>query len=349
MKGGHIFHIGKMVIIMDIGIDLGTANVIISVGNKGIVLNEPSVVAFSKKIDDVIAVGDEAYKMIGRTPDYITVVRPLSDGVISDHKMTERMITAFIEKVTGKQLFMPSIVMCIPSSITDVESRAVVEAAKIAGARQVYLIEEPVAAIMGAGVDISSPNGNMVVDIGGGTTDIAVISMNGVVAKSSLKIAGEKLNKAIVKYVSARYRILIGEKTAENAKMAAANVFSPDGSRRIVVKGRHLVRGLPEQIELTDYDIYEALIDCVREMIDGAKNVFEKTPPELVGDIYQNGIYLTGGGALLFGLDKLMSSELGVKCNIADDPMSCVAKGTRYAFKYLDKLLDGFEHVSMYK
>lgn len=334
---------------MDIGIDLGTANVLIAVGNKGIVLNEPSVVAFSKKIDDVIAVGDEAYKMIGRTPDYITVVRPLSDGVISDHKMTERMIMAFIEKVTGKQLFMPSIVMCIPSSITDVESRAVVEAAKIAGARQVFLIEEPVAAIMGAGVDISTPNGNMVVDIGGGTTDIAVISMNGVVAKQSMKIAGEKLDKAIVKYVSARYRILIGEKTAENAKMAATNVFSPDGSRRITVKGRHLVRGLPEQIELTDYDIYEAIIDCVREIINGAKNVFEKTPPELVGDIYQNGIYLTGGGALLFGLDRLMSSELGVKCNIAEDPMSCVARGTRYAFKNIDKLLDGFEQVSMYK
>lgn len=333
---------------MDIGIDLGTANVLIAVGNKGVVLNEPSVVAFSKKLDDVIAVGDEAYKMIGRTPDYITVVRPLSDGVISDHKMTERMIMAFIEKVTGKNLFMPNIVMCVPSSITDVESRAVVEAAKIAGARQVFLIEEPVAAIMGAGVDISSPNGNMVVDIGGGTTDIAVVSMNGVVAKQSLKIAGEKLDKAIVKYVSARYRILIGEKTAENAKMAAANVYSPDGSRRITVKGRHLVRGLPEQIDITDYDIYEAVIDCVRDIINGAKNVFEKTPPELVGDIYQNGIYLTGGGALLFGLDKLMSYELGVKCNIAEDPMSCVARGTRCAFKNIDKLLDGFQQVSMY-
>ncbi len=334
---------------MDIGIDLGTANVMISVGNKGIVLNEPSVVAFNKKINEVIAVGTEAYKMAGRTPDYISVVRPLSDGVISDHKMTEKMIMAFIEKVTGKQLFMPSIIMCIPSSITDVESRAVVEAAKIAGARQVYLIEEPVAAIMGAGVDISSPEGNMVVDIGGGTTDIAVVSMNGVVSKLSIKSAGEKLNKAIVKYVSGRYRILIGDKTAENAKMAAANVYSPDGSRKFTVKGRHLVRGLPEQIELTDYDIYEAIIDNIKEMIDGVRLVSERTPPELVGDIYKNGIYLTGGGALLYGLDKLMSSELGVKCNIADNPMCCVANGTRKAFKCIDKLLDGFEHVSMYK
>ena len=334
---------------MDIGIDLGTANVMISVGNKGIVLNEPSVVAFNKKINEVIAVGEEAYKMIGRTPEYITVVRPLSDGVISDHKMTEKMIMAFIEKVTGKQLLMPNIVMCIPSAITDVESRAVVEAAKIAGARQVYLIEEPVAAIMGAGVDISTPDGNMVVDIGGGTTDIAVLSMYGVVTKLSIKVAGDKLNRAIVKYVSNRYRILIGEKTAENAKIAAANVYSPDGSRSIVVKGRHLVRGLPEQIELTDYDIYEAIIDSVQEMIDGVKTVSERTAPELVGDIYQHGIYLTGGGALLGGLDKLMSYQLGVKCNIAEDPISCVARGTKYAFKNLDKLLDGFEHVSMYK
>ncbi len=333
---------------MDIGIDLGTANVMISMGNKGIVLNEPSVVAFSQKTEEVIAVGDEAYRMIGRVPDYITVVRPLSDGVISDHKMTEKMITFFIEKVTGKQLFMPNIIMCIPSSITDVESRAVVEAAKIAGARQVYLIEEPVAAIMGAGVDISSPNGNMVVDIGGGTTDIAVISMNGVVAKSSVKIAGNKLDKAIVKYVSNRYKVLIGEKTAENAKMAAADVYAPDGGRKIVVKGRHLVRGLPEKVELSDYDVYEAIIDSVREIIAAVKEVMEKTPPELAGDIFKNGLYLTGGGAMLYGLDKLMTSVLGVKCIVADDPISCVARGTAIAFKNLDKLLDGFQHVSLY-
>lgn len=332
---------------MDIGIDLGTANVMISVGNKGVVLNEPSVVAFNKRINEVIAVGYEAYKMIGRTPEHITVVRPLSDGVISDHKMTKLMIMAFIEKVTGKQLFMPNIVMCVPSSITDVESRAVIEAAKNAGARQVYLIDEPVAAIMGAGVDISRADGNMVVDIGGGTTDIAVVSMNGVVTKASVKMAGSKLDKAIVRYVSNRYRILIGEKMAENAKIAAANIYSPDGSRKIIVKGRHLVRGLPEQIELSDYDIYEAIIDNINEMINAVKSVFEKTPPELVGDIYQNGIYLTGGGALLYGLDKLMSSIIGVECHVADDPLSCVAKGTKCAFKHLDKLLDGFEQVSM--
>lgn len=334
---------------MDIGIDLGTANVMITMGSKGIVLNEPSIIAFNKKLNEVIAVGNEAYKMIGKTPDFITVVRPLCDGVISDHKMTEYMITAFIEKVTGKQLLMPNIVMCIPSSITDVESRAVVEAAKIAGAKKVYLIEEPIAALLGAGVDISSADGNMVVDIGGGTTDIAIISLNGIVTKSSIKVAGNKFDKAIVKYIGNRYRILIGEKTAEMAKISIANVFDPDGSRSMIIKGRHLVRGLPEQLEITDYDIYEAIIDQINEIIFAVKSVFESTPPELVGDIYKNGIYLTGGGAMIYGLDKLISKEIGVPCRVADDPVSCVAKGAQAAFKYLDKLLDGFENVSLYK
>ncbi len=334
---------------MDIGIDLGTANVMITMGSKGIVLNEPSIIAFNKKLNEVIAVGNEAYKMIGKTPDFITVVRPLCDGVISDHKMTEYMITAFIEKVTGKQLLMPNIVMCIPSSITDVESRAVVEAAKIAGAKKVYLIEEPIAALLGAGVDISSADGNMVVDIGGGTTDIAIISLNGIVTKSSVKVAGNKFDKAIVKYIGNRYRILIGEKTAEMAKVTIANVFDPDGSRSMIIKGRHLVRGLPEQLEITDYDIYEAIIDQINEIIFAVKSVFESTPPELVGDIYKNGIYLTGGGAMMYGLDKLISKEIGVPCHIANDPVSCVAKGAQAAFKYLDKLLDGFESVSLYK
>ena len=334
---------------MDIGIDLGTANVMITMGNKGIVLNEPSIVAFNKKNNEVIAVGNEAYRMIGKTPEHISVIRPLSDGVISDHKMTEYMVTAFIEKVTGKQLLMPSIVMCVPSSITDVESRAVVEAAKIAGAKKVYLIEEPIAALLGSGVDISTPNGNMVVDIGGGTTDIAIISMNGIVAKNSIKVAGNKFDKAIVKYISNRYRVLIGEKTAENAKLTVTNVYDPDGSRVMFIKGRHLVRGLPEQIQITDYDIYEAIIDLINEIIFAAKSVFENTPPELVGDIWRNGVYLTGGGALLVGLDKLMAKELGVPCHIANDPISCVANGARLSFKYLDKLLDGFENVSLYR
>ena len=313
---------------MDIGIDLGTANIMITMGSKGIVLNEPSVVAFNKKTEEVIAVGDEAYKMIGRTPDFITVIRPLSDGVISDHKMTESMISAFIEKVTGKQLFMPRIVLCIPSSITDVESRAVIEAAKTAGARNVYLIEEPIAALLGAGIDISKPIGSMVVDIGGGTTDIAVVSMNGIVAKKSIKLAGNKIDKAIAKYVANRYRILIGEKTAEIAKISVSNVYNPDGSRTMYVKGRHLIRGLPEKIEISDYDIYEAIIDIINEIVYAVKDVLENTPPELVGDIHTNGIVMTGGGALIGGIDKLMSDSLGTRFYAADDALSCVARGT---------------------
>jgi len=334
---------------MDIGIDLGTANVIITMGNNGIVLNEASIVAFNTRTEQVIAVGTEAYKMLGKAPEHILVVQPLSDGVISDHKMTEHMVTAFIEKITGQRLFMPNIVMCIPSSITDVESRAVVEAAKTAGARKVYLLEEPVAALLGAGVDISTPNGNMIVDIGGGTTDVAIVSMNGIVSKASIKVAGNKLDREIVKYISNRYRVLIGEKMAEMAKISAANVYNPDGSRSIVVKGRHLIRGLPECIEISDYDIYEATIECINEIIAAVKSVFENTPPELVGDICKNGIYLTGGGALLYGIDKLISSEINVPCIIADDPLSCVARGAQLSFKYIDKLLDGFQNVSLYK
>lgn len=243
---------------------------------------------------------------------------------------------------------MPNIVMCVPSSITDVESRAVVEAAKAAGAKKVYLLEEPIAALLGAGVDISTPNGNMVVDIGGGTTDIAIISMNGIVSKASIKIAGNKFDKEIVKYISNRYRVLIGEKTAETAKLAAANVFDPNGSRTVIVKGRHLIRGLPECIEISDYDIYEAIIESVNEIVASIKSVFENTPPELVGDICKNGIYLTGGGALLNGFDKLISSEIKVPCVVADDPLFCVAKGAQLSFNYIDKLLDGFQNVSLY-
>lgn len=338
-----------MVIKMDIGIDLGTANALISMGRRGVVLNEPSVVAFNKKTNEVIAVGGEAYKMLGRTPDYITVVKPLSAGVISDYKMTEMMITAFIEKVTGKQLLMPNIIMCVPSSVTDVESKAVIEAAKIAGARKVYLIEEPIAALLGLDVDISAPNGNMVVDIGGGTADIAVVSLNGIVVKNSIKLAGGKMDRSIARYVENRYRILIGEKTAETVKVAIANIFDPDGTKKMAVKGRHLIRGLPEQLELNDYDIYEAIIDDVNEIVSAIMWTLEKTPPELAADIIQNGIYLTGGGSLLNGLDKYIRLKTGVPCRVGENALECVARGTINAFDHIDKLLDGFEHVSMLK
>lgn len=307
---------------LDIGIDLGTANIMITMGRRGVVLNEPSVVAFNKRLNQVVAVGEEAYKMIGRTPEYIVAVRPLCDGVISDHSMTESMINEFILKVSGRQLVKPRIILCVPSSITEVESRAVVEAARNAGSRKVYLIQEPIAAMLGAGVDITSPLGNMVVDIGGGTTDIAVISLNGIVKSASLKLAGNKIDQAIIRYVANTYKILIGEKTAEQAKIQIANMSTPTGMKTMVLKGRNLIKGLPEKIEISDLDIYAAIKDEVYQIIDAIKSVLEVTPPELVGDIYNNGIVLTGGGALLGGMAKLISQETGIKCFPAEDAIS---------------------------
>lgn len=333
---------------VDIGIDLGTANIVMTMGKKGIVLDEPSVVAFNKRTSQIVAVGEEAYKMIGRTPEYIVAIRPLCDGVISDHSITESMIKEFILKVSGKQLIKPRIVLCVPSMVTDVEKRAVVEAAKSAGSRKVYLIQEPIAAMLGAGIDISAASGNMVVDIGGGTTDIAVISLNGIVRASSLKLAGNKIDQAIIKHIANKYKILIGEKTAELAKKSITNVFEPTGDIKLVVKGRHLQLGLPQQIEISDLDIYEPIIEQIMEMIDSIKAVLEMTPPELVGDIYTNGIVLTGGGALLKGLDKLISQEIKIKCYVAENPIECVARGTCIAFDLIDKLLDGFESISLF-
>lgn len=333
---------------MDIGIDLGTANIMISVENKGVVFYEPTVVAFNKKQEEIIAVGMEAYRMIGKAPDYIAVIRPLCEGVISDYDMTESLVCECIKRVTGRQMLMPRIVMCVPSLVTDVESRAVIEAARNAGAQKVFLIEEPVAALMGAGIDISEARGHMVVDIGGGTTDIAVMSMNGIVAKNSLKLAGNKIDSAIIRYVQNKYRILIGEKTAENAKITLAQVYEPDGSREMAVKGRNLVTGLPAQVMLSDYDIYKAVIDLIYEIIEGIKGVLEVTPPELAGDIHTNGIILTGGGALIGGLDRLIEKETKIRTYAADDPLRCVARGTSLAFRHLDTLLDGFERISLY-
>ena len=334
--------------IMDIGIDLGTANIMITMGSKGVVFYEPSVVAFNKKNGEIAAVGMEAYKMLGKTPDHIAVIRPLSDGVISDYDMAESLIKECIHRVTGRQMLMPRIVMCVPSLITDVESRAVIEAARQAGAQKVYLIEEPVAALLGAGYDISMAKGRMVVDIGGGTTDIAVLSMNGIVVKSSVKLAGNKIDAAIIKYVQSKYRVLIGEKTAENAKISLANVFDPDGSRELAVKGRNLVTGLPAKVKLYDYDIYKATVDIANELCDEVKSVLEQTPPELAGDIHSQGIVLTGGGALIGGMDKLIEKETKVRTYAADDPIRCVARGTGLAFKYMDSLLDGFERISSF-
>lgn len=334
---------------MDIGIDLGTANMMITMGSKGIVLDEPSVVAYNQKTGQVMAVGSDAYRMIGRTPAYIVAIRPLKDGVISDHNMTEKMIQTCIHKVCGSFLIKPRIVFCVPSLVTEVEMQAVIEAAQKAGARKVYLIAEPIAALLGAGVDISLARGRMVVDIGGGTADIAIISMGGIVQTNSIKMAGNRFDQAIIRYVSQRYKILIGEKMAEETKKELADVCSPEGNRKKSVKGRHLTRGLPEQVELTDFDIYYALDESVRELVEAIHGVLEKTPPELVGDILESGILLTGGGALLGGLADRITRDLGVRAQVADDPIQCVAKGTAVAFQYADQLRDGFERISPYR
>lgn len=333
---------------LDIGIDLGTANIIITVSGKGIVLNEPSVVAYDRKKKVVVAVGSEAYRMIGRTPEYIVAVRPLKDGVISDNDMTEAMIKEFIHIVNGGIMMKPRVVLCVPSSVTDVERRAVVEAALSAGARKVFLIEEPIAALIGAGVDISKPSGTMVVDIGGGTADVAIVSFNGIVQSRSVKMAGSKFDAAIIRHITQKYKVLIGEKTAEQAKIEIANVYNPNGEKKMKIRGRNLIRGLPQELEISDVDIYDAIHENAMEIVAQVKLVLESTPPELVGDILSNGILLTGGGAMLGGLADLISANVGAPCIIADNPIECVARGVDAAFKMSDELLDGFEQVQLY-
>lgn len=333
----------------DIGIDLGTSNIVITMGKRGVILSEPSVIAYNTYTERVLAVGKEAYKMIGRNPDYISVVHPISEGVISDDDLARSMIREFILKVAGHQLIKPRIIICIPSYITDVESRAAADAARSAGARQVYMIQEPVSAAIGAGINIADAKGNLVVDIGGGTTNVAIVSMNGIVASHTIKIAGNCIDRAIIRYIQNRYRLLIGERTAEYLKIHLANLYDPNVEISIPVKGRNLLRGLPETINLNEVELYNAIEDEVFAILEAIRKVLGDTPPELVGDIHANGIILTGGGALLGGLCPLIKRTLGIDCRIADDPMNCVAKGTCVAFNETDKLLDGFENVPVYK
>ena len=349
----------------DIGIDLGTANTVITLGKKGVVLSEPSAIAYHTHTKEVLAVGKRAYQMIGKTPDYIEVIRPLSGGVISDDRMTQYMIREFILQVTGHRLTKPRIIICVPSFITDVEKRAVVEAAMSAGSRKAYLIDEPIAALIGAGVNIGKARGNMVVDIGGGTTDVAVISLSGVVESASIKIAGDQFNEAvishsvraagntldqaIIRYMQTKYKLLIGERTAERLKIEMTNLYDPRADVTSWVKGRNLVSGLPEMQEISELEIFEAVEDVIADIIEAIKTVLEETPPELVGDIYENGVLMAGGGAMLGGLRKLVERTLQVKCVVAKDAIHCVAKGTAIAFRKMDTLLDGFENIAVYQ
>ena len=322
----------------DIGIDLGTATVIAYVKGKGIVLREPSVVAVNSDTGEVLAVGKEARRMLGRTPGNIVATRPLKDGVISDYTVTEKMLKHFINKVCGRFIFSPRIMICIPSQVTEVEKKAVIDAALQAGARKVYLIEEPIAAAIGAGIDISKPCGNMIVDIGGGTTDIAVISLGGSVVSTSLKVAGDKFDEYIAKYIKKKHNIMIGERTAEDLKVNIGCVYPRIQDVEMDIRGRGLIDGLPKTITIKSSEIMEALEEPAFQIIDAVHSVLEKTPPELAADISNRGIYMTGGGCLVNGLDKLLSQETGINVMIAEDAVSCVALGTGKALDDLDKL-----------
>ena len=326
----------------DIGIDLGTASVLIYVKGKGIVLNEPSVVAIDTSTDTILAVGEEARLMLGRTPGSIVATRPLKEGVISDYEVTEKMLKYFIEKVTGGvsvfKIFKPKIMVCVPSGVTEVEKKAVIDATMDAGAREVFLIEEPIAAAIGSGIDISKPNGCMVVDIGGGTTDIAVISLGGIVVSSSIKVAGDQFDDALIKYMRKQHSMLIGERTAEAMKMAIGTAFPRQEEITLDVRGRNLVSGLPEVRTISSSEALEALKESVTQIADAVHVVLEKTPPELSSDISDKGILMTGGGSLLWGLDKLISKRTGIDVYVSEDAVSCVARGTGAALNSLKVL-----------
>jgi rod shape-determining protein MreB and related proteins len=328
----------------DIAIDLGTANTLVYARGRGIILNEPSVVAVQKNYrgmqNRVLAVGKEAKEMLGRTPGSIVAIRPIKDGVIADFEVTQSMLKYFISKSMGgkKALVRPRIIICVPYGITQVEKRAVKESAQSAGAREVYLIEEPMAAAIGAGLPITEPSGNMVVDIGGGTTGVAVISLGGIVYCKSIKIAGDKFDESIVNYVRRQFNLLIGERTAENIKMAIGNAYPFDEERVMEIKGRDLVAGAPKTIEITSTQVHDALTDSVNEVVDAVKTALEKTPPELASDIVDNGIVLTGGGALLANLDILLRERTGLPVSLAEDPLTCVVLGSGKVLEELDLL-----------
>jgi len=335
---------------LDIGIDLGTASVLVYVKGKGIVLREPSVVAIDKNTNRLLAVGEEARKMLGRTPGNIVAIRPLRDGVISDYQVTERMLKYFLNKVCSRglfRLFKPRVMICVPSGVTEVEKRAVEDAAIQAGARRTYLIEEPIAAAIGAGIDTTKACGSMVVDVGGGTTDIAVISLGGAVVSTTIKVAGDKFDEAIIRYMRKKHNIMIGERTAEEIKIKIGTVFPRQEEVYMDVRGRNLVSGLPKTIQVSSSEIMEALEEPVSAIVDAVHSVLERTPPELSADISDRGIVMTGGGSLVYGFDKLLQQKTGIDVFIAEDAISCVALGTGKVLDNLEILEEsGMERVN---
>nr|WP_200787874.1 rod shape-determining protein [Asaccharospora irregularis] len=313
----------------DMGIDLGTANTLVYIKGQGIVVREPSVVAIRDDSKEVLAVGEEAKKMIGRTPGNIVAIRPMKDGVIADFDITQAMLSYFIQKAAAKKgVVSPRIAICVPFGVTEVEKRAIEEAARQAGARDAYLIEEPMAAAIGANLKVEEPEGNMVVDIGGGTTEIAVISLGGIVTAKSIRIGGDEFDEAIVSYVKKEYNLMIGERTAENVKISIGSTFKEDQETNMEIRGRDLISGLPKTMEISSTEVREALKEPISSIVDAIKSTLEKTPPELASDIMENGIMLTGGGALLRGLGKLVTQETGMSVQIAENPLDCVALGT---------------------
>jgi rod shape-determining protein MreB len=326
----------------DIGIDLGTANTLVYVKGRGIIINEPSVVAFNQKTNQVVAIGSQAKNMLGRTPQHISAIRPLVGGVISDFEITEEMIAHLIRKAEGdsKKLLGPRVVVGIPCGITNVETRAVRDATKNNGAREVYIVEQPMAAAIGIRLPVKEPVGNMIVDIGGGTTDIAVISLGGIVRSKTLKIAGDRLNDDISSYMRNEFKILIGEKTAENIKISIGSIIPDKAKLEMPVKGRDLVTGLPREVIVTDDDVREATAISINSILESTKEVLEITPPEIVSDIMHRGIYLVGGGALIKGLDELLSEYLKLPVYVAEDPLTAVARGTGVVLENIDDFKD---------
>lgn len=325
---------------MDIGIDLGTASVLVYIKGKGIVIQEPSVVAIDTNTNKILEVGEEARKMLGRTPGNIVAIRPLRDGVISDFDITEKMLKYFIKKAVGNSMIKPRVIICVPSGVTEVEKRAVLEASNNAGAKKTYLIEEPVAAAIGAGLDITKPSGHMIIDMGGGTTDIAVISLGGIVVSRSIKVAGDKCDEAIVRFVRKKYNVMIGLRSAEDLKINIGTAFPVEEEQYMEVRGRNLVTGLPVNLTISSSDLLEAMEETITSIADAVHSVLEKTPPELAADISEKGIVMTGGGCLVHGLDKLISKRTGLDVAIAEDAVSCVAKGTGQSLEHMDSLKD---------
>lgn len=324
----------------DIGIDLGTANTIIYERGKGIILREPSVVAADEKKNEVIAVGEDAKRMVGRTPGTISAIRPLKEGVIADYKCTLQMLKRFIRKAVGKKMFAkPRLVICVPAGVTKVEKKAVIEAGLEAGAKEVFVAEESIMAAIGAGLPVLEPTGNMVVDIGGGTSEIAVISMGRIVTSTTLRIAGDRFDEAIAQYIRKKYRLFIGNRTAETVKITIGNVFPSDYDEKMEIRGRNMTQGLPVNITITSDEVAEAMGDIANELLESVRGTLEKTPPELSADVMVNGIYLTGGGALIKGMDKFISTKTGnIPVYIAENPLDCVAIGTGKALENLDYL-----------